>query len=244
MAIRTAGPPVAWVAIAAAVGLIAVIVLWVIGVHDPATLVAVPFIAFVVVCIVDRDGWRIRMATAELAALQRQRWNWGRLPADPMTADAWLAAHPDAPLLDRAGTLVTAGRAREARALIETAVGATPEDAIRLERMRLTIDAALAGAALDQRAIDAFERLPELAAVSDAERRYHRLSLAWSVAWFEIQAHRPWRAAFADAVRGLGPFRPPPRYLVFHGVQQLALPIAYALALLIVTWLGIADWLR
>lgn len=241
-AIRDAGPPVAWVAIAVAAGLTAVAALYVVGVDDPTTLVAVPLIAFVVVCLVDRDGWRVRLATAELAALQRERWTWGRLPTDPMTAEAWAAAHPDAPIPDRAAVLVTAGRAAAARGLIDGAVGTTPEDTVRLARMRLTIDAAIAGSPPDRRAIDAFERLSELAAVSEAERRYHRLSLAWSVAWFEIQARRPWRAAFAQSIRGLGPFRPPLRYVVFHAVQQLALPAAYVLAWLILTWLGIAPW--
>lgn len=240
-AIADAGPPLAWVIVGGIASLPAVAGLELAGVRDVTTLLAVPFISFVIVCVLDRDGWRIRMGTAELASLQRQRWVLGRLPTDPLSAEAWLGAHPDAPLVDRAATLVTAGRNREARDLIEGAVGGTPEEAIRLARMRLTIAASLDETALDRRAIEAFERLPELAALPDAERRYHRLSLAWSTAWIDIHAGRRWRPALAAALRDLGPFRPPARYAAFHVVYQFALPMAYLLVLLIASWLGLVP---
>ena len=105
----------------------------------------------------------------------------------------------------------------------------------------MTIEAALAGVAPDRSAIAAFERLPQLATMAEPERRYQRLSLAWSIAWLEINAERPWRAALVDALRDLGSFRPPRRYVAFHAIQQYALPLAYVLAWLIVGWLGIAD---
>ena len=57
------------------------------------------------------------------------------------------------------------------------------------------------------------------------------------------QGGTPWRGAFAAAIRDLGPFRVPFRYRAFHAIQQLALPIAYALALLIVWVLGLGDTL-
>jgi len=242
-AIQNAGPPTAWLAVAGAAGLFAVVGLYVLGIHDRTTLIAVPFIALVAASVIDRDGWRIRLATGELADAQRRRWTWGRPPADQLSAETWLSTHVDAPLIDRASVLVTAGRPIEARVLLGQAVATTPEETVRLERMRLTIEAGLGEAALDEHAIDAFTRLPELAAISAPERRYHQLSLAWSMAWFQIHGHRPWRTAFADALRTLGPFRPPLRYLVFHAIQQLALPIAYLLAWLILGWLGIVDWL-
>jgi hypothetical protein len=243
-AIRLAGPPIAWLVVAGVAGVAGVVPLYLLGVHDPTTLIAVPPVAFAIACLADRDGWRIRLATAELAALQRQRWSRGRLPADPVSTAAWLAANPDAPVLDRAGVLVTAGRFTEARELAMSAVGSTPEEIVRLERLRLTIRGALGEASLDRPTVEAFDLVPELASLSGADRRFHRLSLAWSAAWLQIRADRPWRATFADVLRDLGPFRPPLRYAVFHAVQQLALPIAYLLAWLIVTWLGFTDWIR
>lgn len=243
-AIQLAGPPVRWLVAAGVVGLASVVVLALAGVRDPIVLVALPLIAFTVACLLDRVGWRIRMATAELAALQRMRWTRGRLPADPLSAEAWLVANPEAPVLDRVAVMVTAGRMAEARQLAAGAVATTPDDAVRLARMRLTVDAALAGVAPSRAAVEAFERLPELAAIAVPERRYQRLSLAWSIAWLEIHAKRPWRTALAQALRDLGPFRPPLRYVAFHAVQQFALPIAYLLAWLIVGWLGLPDILR
>jgi hypothetical protein len=240
-AIRLAGPPAAWLVGAGFIGLVAVVALFLLGVRDSTILIAVPAVAFAIACLIDRDGWRIRMATAELAALQRQRWTRGRLPADPISAEAWLTANPDAPAIDRAAALVTAGRLAEARQAIDGAIGATAEEVVRLARIRLTVAGAVGDAALDRQAIDAFDHLPELAQIPEAERRFHRLSLAWSVAWLQIRDERPWRPALAEALRGLGPFRPPAPYVAFHAVQQLALPIAYVLAWLIVAWLGITD---
>jgi hypothetical protein len=240
-ALRLAGPPVRWLVAAGVAGLAAVIGLWFAGMREPAILIAVPALAFTVACLLDRDGWRIRMATGELAALQRSRWTRGRLPADPASAADWLAANPDAPALDRAAVLVTAGRFAEARALVDATSGATPEEIVRLARMRLTVAAAAGDTTLDPAAIEAFNRLPELAAVAEPERRYQRLSLAWSIAWLEIRADRPWRRAFTDALRPLGPFRPPARYVAFHAIQHCAFPIAYLLAWLILSSLGLAD---
>jgi hypothetical protein len=243
-AIQLAGPPVRWLVGAGFAGLAVVVILALSGVRDSTVLIAVPPIAFTVACLLDGDGWRIRMATGELAALQRLRWSRGQLPADPLSAEAWLGAHPDAPALDRMAVMVTAGRTAEASRLADGVVGATPVDVVRLARMRLTVAAALAGVAPDRAAVEAFERLPELATIDEPERRYQRLSLAWSIAWLEINADRPWRAALAEALRDLGPFRPPRRFVAFHALQQFALPIAYVLAWLIVGWLGITDLLR
>lgn len=240
-AIRLAGPPVRWLVAAAVAGLVVVIGMSIAGIRQPTSLVAVPALAFAIACLLDRDGWRIRMATGELAALQRRRWTSGRLPADPMSAAAWLAANPEASPLDRAAVLVTAGRFAEAGAVIDSAIGETSEDVVRLARLRLTVAAATGVTALDPETVEAFERLPELALVTDAERRYQLLSLAWSMAWLQIRADGPWRPAFADALRRLGPFRPPWRYLLFHAIQQFALPIAYVLAWLIVSWLELTD---
>jgi len=242
-AIVRAGPSTASLVTSGAVALVVVAGLYVIGVRDRTLLIAVPLVAFTVACLADRDGWRVRMATAELVALQRNRWTVGPLPTDPMSAEAWLQANPDAPGSYRSAAMVTAGRLPEALALIEAAVAQTPEEALHIARLRLTIDARLGETALDRQGIEAFLRMPELSTVNEAERRYHRLSLAWSEAWIQIHAGRTWREGFLSSLRSLEPFSPPTRYVAFHAIQQFALPIAYALAWLIVSSLGLTDWL-
>ncbi len=237
--LREAGPPVAWLVIAGVLGIAAVIVLFVAGVRSPLVLVATPLVAFLGACAADRDGWQIRMAIAELAARQRERWRSGTLPIDPVAAETWLTTHPDAPVLERAAVMATANRPADGLALLEGATGETPEDTVRIARLRITL-AGSAGRGLDRgSAIAAFEALPELAAVPVEEARYQRLSLAWSLAWNGIHRREPWRRFFADAIRDLGPFRSPVRLRVVHATQQYAFPIAYALAWLIVSGLGL-----
>jgi hypothetical protein len=238
--------------VAGVAGLFAVIALYVAGVRDGRVLVWAPFVAFVVACAADRDGWRIRMATGELATAQRRRWTWGALPIDPLSAEAWLREFPEAPAPVRAGVLLTAGRSVDALALVEDVQGSTPEEAAQIARLRLTMTAVEppgddadpadeTADAFDWDAIESFERVPELAQLPPAAQRYHRLSLAFSLAWRAIRAGRLWRAPFAAAIRDLGPFRPRPAYVLFHLTQQFALPIAYAAALLIVSALGLTE---
>ena len=248
-ALQSAGPPTRWLIVAAIVGVLAVIALFVAGVRDGWILVWVPFVAILIACAADRDGWRIRMATGELATEQRRRWHWGPLPIDPLSAEAWLRTHPDAPTPVRAGVLLTAGRSTEALALLEDVEGATPEEVVHLARLRLTMaifgspedQSDEAGEAFDWDRIEAFERVPELARLPPAAQRYHRLSLAFSLAWQAIQSGGPWRDPFAAAIRDLGPFRPRAVYVIFHATQQYSLPIAYAAAFLIVRAFGLTD---
>ena len=132
--VRACGPrsgtALRWIAAAIPLALAAVVVLYVAGVENTAVLVVIPFIAFVLVGIIDRDGWRIRMAMAEVAARQREHWRTGTLPIDPPSADAWLREHPDARPAERASVLVTAGRREEAVALLDAAVGETPTETV------------------------------------------------------------------------------------------------------------------
>ena len=76
--------------------------------------------------------------------------------------------------------------------------------------------------------------------LGDEDRRYQLTAAAWAQAWLDIEARRPWRQRFADAVRELGPHPVPGRILVFIGAQQLSAPIATILA----TWIiaAIAGW--
>jgi hypothetical protein len=240
-ALRDAGPPIRWL-IAAGVGsLLLVIVVFVVGVRDSRVLIALPFVVFVAVCAADRRGWRIRMATAEVASRQRERWQWGALPIDPLAAEAWLPAHADAPPEVRATVLATAGRPDEARALLERASPATALDQVRLERLRILFAAEAAEDHSIDDALARLDRVPALAEVPAEEQRYQRLSLAWSIAWLRIRAGERWRDDFASAVRPFAPFRAPARFVIVHVIQQYALPIAYAGALLIVWLLGLLD---
>ena len=125
-ALREAGPPVRWIIAAIPLAVAVVIVLYVAGVENRAVLLAIPLVAFVVVCLIDRDGWRIRMAMAEVAGRQRERWQWGRLPIDAIVRRDWLAAHADAPPTARASVLATVGRHEEALELVRSASAETP----------------------------------------------------------------------------------------------------------------------
>ena len=240
-ALREAGPPIRWIVAAIPLALAAVIVLNVAGVDNEAVLLAIPFVAFVLVSLMDRDGWRIRMAMAEVAARQREHWRTGSLPIDPPSAETWLIEHPDARPVERASVLVTVGRREDAIALLDAAVGETPTETVGIARLRLTLDPAAVEGAVKHTALERLERLPEFAALPADERRYHRLAASWSIAWLQIKRGSPWRGAFAAAIRDLGPFHVPLRYRVFHAIQQFALPIAYVGALLIVWALGLGD---
>ena len=240
-ALREAGPPIRWIVAAIPLALAVVIVLYIAGVENQAVLLAIPFVAFVLVGLIDRDGWRIRMAMAEVATRQREHWRTGTLPIDPPSAEAWLSEHPDARPVERASVLVTVGRREEAIALLDAAVGETPTETVGIARLRLTLDPTIDDDAPERTSLERLERLPEFAALPASEQRYHRLAASWSIAWLRIKAGTPWRGAFAAAIRDLGPFHVPLRYRAFHAIQQFALPIAYVLALLIVWVLGLGD---
>jgi hypothetical protein len=240
-ALREAGPPIRWIVGAIPLALAVVIVLYVAGVENRAALLAVPFVAFVLVCLIDRDGWRIRMAMAEVAGRQRERWRWGTLPIDPLSAETWLTAHADAPPAARASVMATVGRHEEALDLVRSASAETPQDAVNLARLRILFAAEGRGDHSVQDALAALDDALELADVPADERRSQRLALAWSLAWLRIRAGEPWRTDFANAIRDLGPFQVTRRFQVFHAIQQHALPIAYLGALVIVWALGLGD---
>jgi hypothetical protein len=77
-ALREAGPPTWWLLAAAPLSLIPVVVLFAAGVNNLAVFLAMPVIAFVLVGLLDRKGWRIRMAMTEVAVRQRERWRGER----------------------------------------------------------------------------------------------------------------------------------------------------------------------
>jgi hypothetical protein len=234
-ALREAGPPTSWLMIGAVASLVPIAILAIVGVKNVAVLLTVPFMLFALVARLDRDGWRIRRALAEIAWQQRRRWRWGALPVDPVSADAWLAASPDAPPAVRASVLTTAGRDAEARALLQGSVGVAPDEAGLDARLRILFAAADAGRHSIADALAALDGSPGFDALPADERRYQRLTLAWSVAWLRIRSRQPWRHELATALRPMAPFRAPPRYRLIHVMQQYALAIAY-LGALGATW--------
>jgi hypothetical protein len=243
-ALREAGPPTWWLVAAALLSLIPVVWLFAAGVNNLLVFFAMPFLAFVVVGALDRDGWRDRMAMAEVAIRQRERWTWGTLPIDPIEAEAWLTAHPEAPPEVRATVMATAGRHGEARTLLAAATADSPLGAVRIARLRILFAAENAGDHSIDDALEALDRTPELAELPADERRYQRLSLAWSIAWLRIRARERWRIELGAVVREFAPFQVPLRYRLFHAVQHYALAISYVLALAIVAAIGLFDLLR
>jgi hypothetical protein len=127
-----------------------------------------------------------------------------------------------------------AGRADEARRLVETAPRDDPEDIARVARMLAALDGLQTGAVDPRAALAAIEALPA------DQRRYHRISLAWSTAWVDSLHRRPWRDAFASASRGIGPGDVPIHFLIWVAIQELLAPIAVGVVLivgLLVGWL-------
>src|SRR5262245_23780639 len=104
-ALRNAGPPTSWLVVAGILSLAAITLLFIAGIDDIALLLVLPFLAFVLASWLDRDGWRIRMALAEVAMQQRARWRWGSLPVDAYSAERWLSEHLEAPPEVRASVL-------------------------------------------------------------------------------------------------------------------------------------------
>ena len=234
-ALRDAGPPTSWLVISAVCCLVPIALLYLAGLDNVVALLAVPFLVFAIVARLDRDGWRIRMALSEVAYEQRRRWRWGTLPVDPTTADAWLSANPDAPPEVRASVMTTAGRDAEARALVEASNTAAPAEAIRFARMRILFATEDSGRHSFVDALAALEATPGFDVLPSEERRYQRLTLAWSVAWLRIRSREAWRHDLATVLRPMAPFRAPRRYRLFHTLQQYALAIAY-LGALAATW--------
>ncbi len=234
-ALRDAGPPNRQVIVAAAVGLLVDLALWLLGplrgLPWPVLAIA-PAAMTMIVAIADRDGWIVRRAMMDIAVQQRARWSPGGFPASPAAAEAWLEhpANMGASALQRASVLIAAGRHDEASTLIEAMA---PEN-LAQQASALRIGAFLRGRTSGSIDVAATRAAIDRLRLEPSERRYQVSSLAWSQVWIDVERGRPWRAAFADAVRDLGPFRVPARMGLLIGLQQLAAPFAIVLATAIV----------
>jgi hypothetical protein len=233
--LRGAGPPIAWDLVALGVG--AVLVAIAVNLDGPirAIVVGLAFVVFSVPAALDRTGWRVRLAMSHLAMEQRRRAAGRDVPRTPAGADRWLARSAGEPAdLTRASVLLTAGRTAEAREVVERFVPASPEDRARVARMRAAIDG------LEDGILDTTPADEAIAALPADLQRYHRLSLAWSVAWVEAANGRPWRDRFAAAGDGLRWADVPPRYRLLHAAQELAV-LAAGLGLILI--LVVLGWL-
>ena len=229
-AMSNAGPPDRLVFAGFGLGGAIVFVGWLLGPlgRVPWPLWAlVPAAILAVVSFADRDGWNIRRAMAYVALQQRARWPGpGPLPTTPSVAQAWLEdpASADADGLFKVSVMITVGNLTAARAVLDAYVPTTEAQTVAATRFRAYFRARETGA-VDMEPIRAVSE-----ELDEADRRYQLTSAAWMQAWMDIEARRPWRNRFVDAVRGLGPYPVPRRVEGFIGLQQLAAPIAVLLA--------------
>ena len=234
--LRDAGPPTRWVIAAFLLG---TPVITLAAATSGASRLGFTILwlgVLAVPSLLDRDGQRIRIGMAWLAAEQRRRMPGAlKLPRTPAGADRWLEqpGARDAGLM-QASALLTAGRTDEARRLVESYAVENAEDRARVARLLAAIDG------LEQGRVDATAANAAIDALPAEAQRYHRLSLAWSTAWVEAANRRPWRRAFANASAGLRPAGIPVRLLAYGAFQWLLAPVI-GLALILI--LLAAGWL-
>lgn len=194
-----------------------------------------PATVLTVICFADRDGWNIRRAMAYVAIQQRARWTRGPLPDSPAMAKAWLddPANADATGLETASMLIASGDRAAGSTLLDSYAPGTAMQTAAVARLRSYLRASESGF-LDMGPVRAAAE-----GLGTDDRRYHLTSAAWTQAWMDIEARRPWRQRFADAVRDLGPYPAPPRALAFIWFQQLAAPIAVVLTTVLVAGIGV-----
>jgi hypothetical protein len=173
---------------------------------------------------------------AHVALEQRIRWTRGQIPTTPSRAHGWLAdpSNADANGLERMSVLIAAGDIPAARFALDEFVPTSPVQTVAALRMRSYLQA------LETGNVDIEPVRVAAAELAQDDRRYQLTSAAWMQVWLDIEARRPWRRRFADAVRDLGPFPVPRRYVAVLAFQELAAPIAVILATLIMA--PIVGW--
>jgi hypothetical protein len=234
-----AGPPDRWVFAGFGLAALIIAVGWFSGVlrDVPWPLWAlIPVAILTIVGVADRDGSNIRRAMAYLAIQQRARWAGGPIPRGPSKSQAWLddPANAGADGLQRVSMQVAVGDLAAAKATLDGYQPTTGVQVAAMARLRAHLQA------LETGTTDAAPILAATEGLSEDERRYQLTAAAWAQAWLDIEAHRPWRERFATAIRDLGPHPVPGRVLAFIGMQELAAPIATALATAIIA--SIFGW--
>jgi hypothetical protein len=226
-----AGPPTWAVLVAFVLGGLLGTVLYGLRILSFVGGVAVLLVAVTIPAILDQDGWRIRLAMAWLAAEQRRRMS--DLPRTPAEADRWLARSLDdsSPFV-RASVLMTAGRMDEARRVVESAPVGSAEDRARATRMLAALEGLETGKVDSAAATMAIDALPP------DLRRYHQVSLAWSVALVDSTHRRPWRRGFADASRGIRWSEIPMRAPFGLSVYELLASVVVGAILLVLLLMG------
>jgi hypothetical protein len=186
----------------------------------------IPVSILTVVGLADRDGWNIRRAMAYVAIQQRARWAGGPIPRGPSSSQAWLddPANAGADGLQRVSMQIAVGDLTAARATLEAYQPTTGVQVAAVARLRAHLRAIATGT------IDVVPILAAAEGLSEEERRYQLTAAAWAQVWMDIEARRPWRERFATAVRDLGPYPVPGRYVAVIGMQQLVAAIAVVLA--------------
>jgi hypothetical protein len=225
-----AGPPDRLVFAGFGLGGAIVFVAWWLGLldHVPWPFWAlIPVAILAVISFADYDGWNIRHAMAYVALQQRARWPGpGPIPATPSMAQAWLddPANAGADGLLKVSVMITAGNLTTARALLEDHVPTNDVQTAAATRIRAYFGARETGI-IDMEPIRAVSE-----GLDEEDRRYQLTAAAWTQAWMDIEARRPWRDRFAATVRGLGPYAVPRRVEGIIGFQQFAAPFAVLLA--------------
>ena len=197
---------------------------------------AIPLTILIAIGLADRDGWNIRRAMAYVALQQRARWTPGPIPQTTSMAQAWLddPANAGADALLKVSMLMTIGNLTAARAMLDDYAPATDLQAAAATRFRAYMLARETGTMEMERIRAVSERLGE------DDRRYQLTSAALMQLWLDIEARRPWRKRFADAVREFGPYQVPGRVLAFISFQQLLAPcvlvVVITIGALVVGW--------
>ena len=218
--LRNAGPPIGW-DLAALLPGAALVALAVTPGTPRVPLLVGAIVVFALPALLDRTGWRVRLGMAWLAVEQRRRAQ--HLPRTPAGADRWLDRTDASEAgLTQVSVLLMAGRFDDARRALDAFEPATPEDRVRVVRMRAALDGMQRGV------VDPTEAEGAIATLPAELRPYHRLSLAWSVAWVDAAARRPWRERYAAAAAGLRWSDIPIRFVLVHVLQELAVLVAGA----------------
>jgi len=104
-------------------------------------------------------------------------------------------------------------------------------DRVRKIRLHSTIEAMADPSRT--RTVDVAAVAAAAATLPADERRYQVTSAAWTQAWLDVVARRPWRARFVAAVRDHGPFGLPFRYwFLAVALQELLMPLVIAAVVL------------